>query len=186
MPEEHGSKKTASVPSASIIRRLLDGSEELIYVVVAGLLLLAASAACVYAAISSVRQLVTGSQLEGIFSLVNDSLLVLIIMEVLRTVARFIRKRELEVDVQDMVPFLVIAAISGARRVLAIGANLSLNEAQHSQSTGSNLGAVAEWDRFDQSMIELGVNTALIIVITVALLVIHRYTLGRFQEAQEK
>jgi hypothetical protein len=92
----------------------------------------------------------------------------------------------LEVDVQDIVPFLVIAAISGARRVLAIGANLSLNEAQHSQSAGSNLGAVAEWDRFDQSMIELGVNTALIIVITVALLVIHRYTLGRFQETQEK
>jgi uncharacterized membrane protein (DUF373 family) len=179
--EKSTSKKTASVPPTSIVRRALDGGEELIYVVVAGLLLIAAAAACGYAAFSAVRQLVTGSQLEAIFSLVNDLLLVLIIMEVLRTVARFIRKRELNVDVQDIVPFLVIAAISGARRILAIGANLSLNEVQHSQNNGSSPGPTADWDRFDQAMIEIGVNTGLIIVITVALLVIHRYTLGRFQ-----
>jgi hypothetical protein len=121
--------------------------------------------------------------LEAIFSLVNDLLLVLIIMEVLRTVARFIRKRELNVNVQDIVPFLVIAAISGARRILAIGANLSLNEVQHAQSNAQE--PPARWDRFDQAMIELGVNTGLIIVITVALLVIHRYTLGRFQDTEE-
>ena len=45
---------------------------------------------------------------KGIFSLVNDLLLVLIIMEVLRTVGRFLRKREPNVDVEDLVPFLVI------------------------------------------------------------------------------
>ena len=158
----------------------------MIYVVVAGLLLVAATAACGYAAFTTVRQFLTGSPWEAIFSLVNDLLLVLIILEVLRTVARFIRKRELDVDVQDIVPFLVIAAISGARRILAIGANLSLNEVQHSQSTGSASGLTTEWDRFDQAMIELGVNTGLIIVITIALLVIHRYTLGRFQDNEEK
>jgi len=181
LAEEPGAKKTAGLPPSSIVRRFLDGGEELIYVVVAGLLLIAAASTCVYAAISGFQQLQTGNALEGIFSLVNDLLLVLIILEVLRTVARFIRKRELDVDVQDIVPFLVIAAISGARRILAIGANLSLNEVQHSQSNGSTLGPTAEWARFNQAMIELGVNTGLIIVITVALLVIHRYTLGRFQ-----
>jgi len=185
LSEENDLEKTASLPATSIVRRSLDGGEELIYVIVAGLLLIAAAAACVYAIFSAIRQLVAGSQLEAIFSLLNDLLLVLIIMEVLRTVARFIRKRELNVDVQDVVPFLVIATISGARRILAIGANLSLNEVQHSQSNGSNLGSTAGWDRFDQAMIELGVNTGLIIVITVALLVIHRYTLGRFQRNEE-
>jgi hypothetical protein len=106
-------------------------------------------------------------------------LLVLIIMEVLRTVARFIRKRELDVDVEDVVPFLVIGAISAARRILAIGASLSLIEAKHSEQHGSSVDVTASWDRFGQAMIELGVNAGLILVIAVAVLIIHRYTLGR-------
>jgi hypothetical protein len=126
-----------------------------------------------------VQQFRSGNALEGIFSLVNDVLLVLIIMEVLRTVARFIRKRELDVDVEDVVPFLVIGAISAARRILAIGASLSLNEAKHSEQHGSGVDLTAGWDRFSQAMIELGVNAGLILVIAVAVLIIHRYTLGR-------
>jgi hypothetical protein len=94
-------------------------------------------------------------------------------------VARFIRKRELDVDVEDVVPFLVIGAISAARRILAIGASLSLNEAKHSEQQGSNVDLTAGWDRFSQAMIELGVNAGLILVIAVAVLIIHRYTLGR-------
>ena len=134
---------------------------------------------CGYAALSAVSYFQRADPLQGIFSLVNDLLLVLIIMEVLRTVARFLRKRELNVDVGDLVPFLVIGGISAARRILAIGANLSLNEAQHLEHEAGNIGAGANWDRFNQAMIELGVDAVLIIVITLALLVIHRYTLQR-------
>lgn len=165
--------------SRSLIRAFVDQGEELVYVIVAGLLLIASAVTCGYAAFTAVQQFRSGNALEGIFSLVNDLLLVLIIMEVLRTVARFIRKRELNVDVEDAVPFLVIASISAARRILAIGANLSLNEARHSEQQGSNVDVTAGWDRFSQSMIELGVNAGLILVIAVAVLVIHRYTLGR-------
>jgi hypothetical protein len=57
--------------------------------------------------------------LQGIFSLVNHLLLVLIIMEVLRTVARFLRERKLDVGVEGLVPFLVIGGMSAARRILA-------------------------------------------------------------------
>jgi hypothetical protein len=88
----------------------------------------------------------------------------------------------MNVDVEDLVPFLVIGAISAARRILAIGANLSLNEAKHTAQQGGNIDLSANWDRFNQAMIELGVNAALILVITCALLVIHRYTLGRSAE----
>jgi uncharacterized membrane protein (DUF373 family) len=163
----------------SLVRSLVDQGEELVYVIVAGLLLIAAAVTCGFAAFSAVQQFRSGSPLEGIFSLVNDLLLVLIIMEVLRTVARFIRKRELDIDVEDVVPFLVIGAISAARRILAIGAKLSLSEAQHSEQAGVTFDASASWDRFNQAMIELGVNAGLILVIAVAVLVIHRYTLGR-------
>jgi uncharacterized membrane protein (DUF373 family) len=165
--------------SQSLGGRFVDRGEEFIYMVVAGLLLITAAVTCGYAAFSSINYFKRGSPLQGIFSLVNDLLLVLIIMEVLRTVARFLRKRELNVDVEDLVPFLVIGGISAARRILAIGANLSLNEAQHVEHEVGNIGASLNRDRFNQAMIELGVDAGLIIVITLALLIIHRYTLQR-------
>ena len=158
--------------------RLVDRGEEFIYMVVAGLLLITAAVTCGYAAFSSINYF-KRNPLQGIFSLVNDLLLVLIIMEVLRTVARFLRKRELNVDVEDLVPFLVIGGISAARRILAIGASLSLNEAQHVEHQVGNIDASLNWDRFNQAMIELGVDAGLIVVITLALLIIHRYTLHR-------
>jgi uncharacterized membrane protein (DUF373 family) len=172
-------KSSLLAKSRPLIRTFVDQGEELVYVTVAGLLLIASAVTCGYAAFTAVQQFRSGNALEGIFSLVNDLLLVLIIMEVLRTVARFIRKRELNVDVEDVVPFLVIGAISAARRILAIGASLSLNEAKHSEQQGSNVDLTAGWDRFSQAMIELGVNAGLILVIAVAVLIIHRYTLGR-------
>jgi hypothetical protein len=165
--------------SLSFSGRFVDRGEEFVYVVVAGLLLITATVTCGYAALIAVGCLQRGDPLQGIFSLVNDLLLVLIIMEVLRTVARFLRKRELNVDVEDLVPFLVIGGISAARRILAIGANLSLSEAQHVEHASGKIGASVDWDRFNQAMIELGIDAGLIIVITLALLIIHRYTLRR-------
>jgi uncharacterized membrane protein (DUF373 family) len=172
-------KSSLLAKSRPLIRTFVDQGEELVYVTVAGLLLIASAVTCGYAAFTAVQQFRSGNALEGIFSLVNDLLLVLIIMEVLRTVARFIRKRELNVDVEDVVPFLVIGAISAARRILAIGAKLSLTEARHTEQQGSTVDLSAGWDRFSQAMIELGVNAGLILVIAVAVLIIHRYTLGR-------
>ena len=165
--------------SLSLGGRFVDRGEELIYIVVACFLLITAAVTCGYSALSAISSFQLGNPLQGIFSLVNDLLLVLIIMEVLRTVGRFLRKRELNVDVEDLVPFLVIGGISAARRILAIGANFSLNEAHHVEHEAGNIGASVNWDRFNQAMIELGVDAGLIIVITLALLIIHRYTLQR-------
>jgi uncharacterized membrane protein (DUF373 family) len=97
-------KSSLPAKSRPLIRAFVDQGEELVYIMVAGLLLIAAAVTCGYAAFTAVQQFRSGNALEGIFSLVNDLLLVLIIMEVLRTVARFIRKRELNVDVEDVVP----------------------------------------------------------------------------------
>jgi len=163
----------------SRVSRCVDGGEELIYVIVAGLLLIAAAATCGFGAIRAVQQFLGAKPLEGIFSLLNDLLLVLIITEVLRTVARFLRKRELNVDVEDLIPFLVIGAISAARRILAIGANLSLNEATLAERQGGTVALTVDWDRFHQAIIELGVNVGLILALTLALLIIHRYTSER-------
>jgi uncharacterized membrane protein (DUF373 family) len=173
---------TASDPTDGKSRasRLVDSGEQLLYLVVAALLLLSAAGMCCYAVLAAAQYLFQGKALQAFFSMVNDLLVVLIIMEVLRTVARFLQKREIEVGVQDLIPFLVVAGISAARRILAIGANLSLNEAQHlehPEAVGTALSV--SWERFYQAMIELGIDAGLIAVITLALLVIYRYTLRR-------
>ena len=93
----------------------------------------------------------------AVITLVNDLLLVMIIMEVLRTVLSYLQERGTSLQ-----PFLFIAAISATRRILAIGAQMSV--------AGETLGA----ERFRQAMIDLGVNAGAILAISVAL-----YLLGR-------
>ena len=173
---------TASDPGdgKSRANRFVDTGEQLVYLVVAALLLLSAGGMCCYAVFAAVQYLFQGNALQAFFSLVNDLLVVLIIMEVLRTVARFLQRREIEVSVQDLTPFLLVAGISAVRRILAIGANLSLNEAQHLEHPEAAGAAISvSWERFYQAMIELGIDAGLIAIITLALLVIYRYTLRR-------
>ena len=77
----------------------------------------------------------------AVVTLVNDLLLVMIIMEVLRTVLSYLQERATSFQ-----PFLFIAAISATRRILAIGAQMSV--------TGDTLSP----DKFRQVMIDLGAN----------------------------
>lgn len=168
-----------------LARSLAGRAEVVVYVIVAILLLIAAVVTCCFALVGEVQQFWSGKPLEGIFSFVNDLLLVLIIMEVLRTVARFIREHEFDIDVADVIPFLVIGAISAARRILAIGAKLSLGEAQQPVHAGGSLTSGGSWYRFDEAMIELGVDAGLILAIAIAVLIIHRYTLGRGSAEQK-
>ena len=168
--------------------RFFDLAERYVYVAVATLLLLAAVATIGHALYSSIGQIWSGAGLLiPIFSLLSDLLLVLIITEVLRTVVGFIRKREPGVKVGDLTPFLVIGAISVTRRILAIGANLSVQEAHHMASIGvvadGQTGSTAvvqtaseimhlNAETFSQAMVELGVNGLLLVAITLALLLI--------------
>ena len=168
--------------------RFFDVAERYVYVVVATLLLLAAVATIGHALYSAIGQIWRGAGLLiPIFSLLSDLLLVLIITEVLRTVVGFIRKREPGVKVGDLTPFLVIGAISVTRRILAIGANLSVQEAHHMASIGvvadGQTGSTAvvqtaseimhlNAETFSQAMVELGVNGLLLVAITLALLLI--------------
>ena len=88
----------------------------------------------------------------AIITLINDLLLVMIIMEVLRTVLSYLAERG-----GSLRPFLFIASISATRRILAIGAQMSV--------AGDNLTPA----RFQQSMIDLGVNAGAILAIAIAL-----------------
>ena len=76
----------------------------------------------------------------------------MIIMEVLRTVLSYLQERATSLQ-----PFLFIAAISATRRILAIGAQMSV--------TGDTLSP----DKFRQVMIDMGANAGAILAIAVAL-----------------
>ena len=83
-----------------------------------------------------------------VLNFISDLLLVLIIMEVLGTVRSYLEHGDTSVK-----PFLFIGIISGTRGVLSIGARLSI------------LGTNITPDEFRNSMIELGVNAAIIIAL---------------------
>lgn len=86
----------------------------------------------------------------AISTLLNSILLVVIIMEVLRTVLSYIREQGASLQ-----PFLFIAAISATCRVLALGAEMSV--ADFSEATFQNM------------LLDLAVNTLAILVIATAI-----------------
>lgn len=90
---------------------------------------------------------------QAIITLVNDLLLVMIIMEVLRTVLSYIEERG-----ASLRPFLFIGAISAARRILAIGAETSIS---------GDKGVTRE--EFTRRLVDLGVNAGVILAIAIAL-----------------
>jgi uncharacterized membrane protein (DUF373 family) len=93
----------------------------------------------------------------AIVTLVNNLLLVMIIMEVLRTVLSYIQERG-----SSLQPFLFIAAISATRRILAIGAQMSV------------AGETLSPERFREAMIDLAANAGAILAIAAALYLLAR------------
>jgi len=87
---------------------------------------------------------------NAIIKLISDLLLVLIIMEVLSTVIHYLKSHA-----TSLRPFLFIGIISATRGILSIGARLSIETV-----TGND---------FYQAMIELGVNTLVILALGITL-----------------
>lgn len=135
---------------------VLEGADALIYSLVGVVFFAAAAGMLGYSVVAFIGNLGADFPI-AIITLVNDLLLVMIIMEVLRTVLSYLAERG-----TSLRPFLLIAAISATRRILAIGAQMSV----------SAKGLKPE--EFQQSMIDLGVNASVILAISIAL-----YLLGR-------
>ena len=138
---------------------LLEGADALVYSVVGAVFFFAAVGMLIYAVTAFPPEIQLSGFPTAIITLINDLLLVMIIMEVLRTVLSYLAERG-----SSLRPFLFIAAISATRRILAIGAQMSI--------TGDTLRA----DQFQQAMIDLGVNAAVVLAIAVALFLLGRRT----------
>jgi uncharacterized membrane protein (DUF373 family) len=120
---------------------ILESADALVYSVVGIVFLLAAAGMLMYSVLAFPQEIERSGFPIAIITLINDLLLVMIIMEVLRTVLSYLAERG-----TSLRPFLFIAAISATRRILAIGAQMSV------------AGDTLPGDRFQQAMIDLGVN----------------------------
>ncbi len=144
--------------------RLLEQLDRLAYLIAGFVLVAAALAITGYALIAFISKLGAGF-LEASITLINDVLLALIVLELLRTVMGFIRGHGQPNVAESLIPFLVIGGISATRRILAIGAGIGVEEAK----------GTLEAARFGQAMVELGVSGGLIVAIGVTLVILRAY-----------
>lgn len=94
--------------------------------------------------------------LPSALTLVNDLLLVIILLELFRTIIRF-----LQTDVITLEPFLNIGIIASIRRILTAGAELA------------HLAEVSQ-EMFDRYLMDIGLNVVVVIVLTVAAYIVRR------------
>ncbi len=135
----------------------LEAADSIVYALVGIVFLFAALGMLGYSLVAFPASLQETGFALAVVTLVNDLLLVMIIMEVLRTVLSYLQERATSLQ-----PFLFIAAISATRRILAIGAQMSV--------TGDTLTP----NKFKEAMIDLGANAGAILAIAVALYLLAR------------
>ena len=151
--------------------RLIAKGEIITYGYVAVLLLVIAGSSSIYL----IHFILTAMLLHQPFfstliSVINEVLLILIVMEILRTVTRLLVSPAHDVSIADLIPFLVIAGISVTRRILTIGAGLSVHETE-----GTSHNPI----QFNQSMTELLVSGAIIVLVALSLWLINRRIVTR-------
>jgi len=137
------------------LQPIFDGGVLILYIAVGVLLLVVAVAALGYGLATVPKNLQRGVP-EAISALISELLLVLIIVEVLRTILTFISTHTTSIR-----PFLTVAAISSVRRILSIGAELSLVEDMPEEE-------------FRRAMIELGAEGFIILAVAIALFLFSR------------
>jgi uncharacterized membrane protein (DUF373 family) len=142
----------------------LERLDQFAYLIAGFVLVATALAILVYALVAFVSKVQLGF-LEASIVLINDVLLTLIVLELLRTVIGFIRGHGQPNVAESLIPFLVIGGISATRRILAVGATLGVEE----------IKGTLEGVRFSQAMVELGVSGGLIVAVGVTLVILRPY-----------
>ena len=154
---KNGQHAERNDPIARIAAGFLDNGDSVIYAIVGICFLAGGLIALGYAFWDFVNALTTHTLnppllVSAIIQFVSDLLLVLIIMEVLGTVTHYLQSHT-----TSLRPFLFIGIVSATRGILSIGAKLSV---ESQRPTGTE---------FRDTMIELGVNAAVILALGITL-----------------
>jgi uncharacterized membrane protein (DUF373 family) len=149
----------------NFVARVFDYIEDAIYIIVAALLVVAGIFVLGNAVATLVHDISNGTNLTTLVINVLDSgLLLFIIAELLHTVRATIQERTLVVE-----PFLIVGLIAGVRRLLVLTAQYA------AQNTNSASGPPTDQFTWAHQGIELTVLLGLILGMTIALVLYHRY-----------
>lgn len=132
---------------------LLERGERAVYFGVAVALLLTVGM-LFFSAAASLQHVVDRGALETSLTILDRVLLIFILVELLSTIQNMVQERGITVE-----PFLMIGLIAVVRRILLVTA-----EAEQTVGTG----------KFESLLLELGVLTALVLALSLALYVMRR------------
>ncbi len=137
--------------NVKLLRQVLIGADDLLHFAVALVLAL-----CGIFILARTLPNLLHPGIETLLQVLNDVLLVLIVMELMWPIIRFLKRKPFSLN-----PFLYIGIISCVRRILLI-------EAEHSMVTPA-AGHAAGWDNLWPVLVELGANVVIILVLALAL-----------------
>ncbi len=141
----------------TVIARAFTLVEDVVYIGIGVLLTFSAGVLLVNGAIGLWRATMEGTPLPGVINLLDRTLLVLMLVELLYTVQVSFREHALLPE-----PFLVVGLIAATRRILVVTAEFSV--------TGKD-GAP---DRFRDGMLEIALLTLMTVALVASLLMLRR------------
>lgn len=133
----------------------MDKFDQFIYGVTGISFLLIGAGTFVYAWINFGNQ-ISISPLHAILNLINDLMLVLIILEILRTIINYLKSQDILLE-----PFLYIGIIAATRKMLTAGAEISIME-------------LTDEKIFNRYLTDVGVNALVVVALAVGLFLIRR------------
>jgi uncharacterized membrane protein (DUF373 family) len=142
----------------TLIARAFTLVEDVVYIGIGTLLALSAAILLVNGAIGLWRATLEGAPLGGVISLLDRTLLVLMLVELLYTVQVSFREHALLPE-----PFLIVGLIAATRRILVVTAEFSVAD-----KTG------ADGERFRQGMLEIALLTLMTVALVASLLMLRR------------
>jgi uncharacterized membrane protein (DUF373 family) len=142
----------------TLIARAFTLVEDVVYIGIGTLLALSAAILLVNGAIGLWRATLEGAPLGGVISLLDRTLLVLMLVELLYTVQVSFREHALLPE-----PFLIVGLIAATRRILVVTAEFSVAD-----KTG------ADGERFRQGMLEIALLTLMTVALVASILMLRR------------
>ena len=138
---------------------LLENLDDIVQIALAFLLFVAASAVLIVATYHFVID-ITKNFSDAVLNLIHEILMVMIALELMFTVLTYLKEHTIPLE-----PFFVVGILSSLRKILMVGAQMTLFE-----STGN-----IDDHLFRRYLMELGIHTLIVLVLVISLLIIKKY-----------
>ncbi len=137
--------------------------DDTVQIALAVLLFIAAASILVVASYQFVTQFSKDFS-QAVLSLIHEILMIMIALELMYTVITYLKEHSIPLE-----PFFVVGILSSLRKILMVGAQMTLFE------TGGPINI----EQFDIYLMELGIHTGIVFVLVLSLFIIQKYRIMR-------